>query len=191
VRDGAVFFVAAREGLDAGERPLIRIARVPSNSPGIRIESMPPTRYVAEVPHAQIVFRDVALAEDALLPGDGYGSYVKPFRTVEDIHVNAAIVAYLLREARRLAWPGAWIERAAAHLHALRSLAAEDPSSPATHLALAGALVSSGSLSDDSIRLWASQDPAAARWRRDKELLSVAGKARAQRTLRAWERLTR
>jgi hypothetical protein len=114
---------------------------------------------------------------------------------VEDIHVHAAVLAYLAREARRLAWPHAWIERAAAALHALRALAAEDPSLPATHIALAGALANGAALIAEADANWqsvsgAEHGEAAARWQRDRELLSVAGKARAQRRARAWQRLS-
>ena len=124
-------------------------------------------------------------------PGDGYDDYVKPFRTVEDLHVHAAVIAYLVREARRLAWPSDWIERAAANLHTLRALAAEDASSPATHIALAGALAAGDGLLAEANAHWerTDADPAAGRWQRDRELFTVASAARAQRTVRAWERL--
>ncbi len=189
--DGSVFFVAARDGIAAGERPSIKIVRVARESPGLRIEAMPPAKFVPEVPHARIAFDGVEVEECDLLGGDGYDLYVKPFRTVEDLHVHAAAIAYLAREARRLEWPRAWVERAAALLHALRALSAEDPSSPATHVALAGALAFGAGLADETGQFWekAGGDPAAVRWRRDRELLRVAGSARMQRTARAWERL--
>ncbi len=188
---GALFLVAARDEAASGERAAIRVARVDSGARGVSVETMPPTRFVPEVPHAQLCFEDVAIAADALLPGDGYALYVKPFRTVEDLHVNAAASAYLLREARRLSWPQAWMERAAAHLHALRALAAEDPAHPATHIALAGALANATALFDEANAHWAQtpDDPAASRWTRDRELFATAGKARALRTQRAWEAL--
>ncbi len=188
---GALFFVAARDEAASAERPALKMARVPSDAPGVTVQSMPETRFVPEVPHARLRFDSVALGEDALLPGDGYDNYVKPFRTVEDLHVNAAIVAYLLREARRLAWPQGWIERAAAHLQAMRAIAAEDASQPATHIALAGALANATALLAETENLWAGSPDAeaAARWKRDRELLGTAGKARAMRTQRAWERL--
>ena len=189
--DGAVFFVAARDTDAAGERPHLRIARIFSGSPGMRIDVMPPTRFVPEVPHAQLAFEDVEFRDENLLPGDGYADYVKPFRTVEDLHVHAAALAYLVREARRLGWPQGWIERAAALLHALRALSAEDPSSPATHVALAGALLLGSALIEETETLWsaAGSEPAATRWRRDKALFGVAAQAREQRLARAWERL--
>jgi hypothetical protein len=189
--DGALFLVAARDAAVTGERPALRVARVASDLPGVHVETMAPTKFVPEVPHARLRFEDVRLPDDALLPGDGYDGYVKPFRTVEDLHVHAAIIAYLVREARRLAWPAPWIERAVAALHAARALAAEDRSAPSTHIALAGILSCGSTLVTESESYWqsAAGDPAAARWLRDRELLSVAGSARTQRTSRAWERL--
>lgn len=189
--DGALFFVAARDASVSGERAAIRVARVASDAPGVTVTPMPATRFVPEVAHAQLRFENVRLAGDALLPGDGYDDYVKRFRTVEDLHVNAAVVAYLVHEARRLGWPPAWIERAAAGLHALRAIAAEDASSPATHIALAGALAWSADLISNCEEFWAETGDARARerWVRDRELLGVAAGARAQRTARAWERL--
>ncbi len=189
--DGALFFVAARDADVAGERPALRVARVAADSPGVHVETMPPTKFVPEVPHARLRFEDVRLPDDALLPGDGYDEYVKPFRTVEDLHVHAAIIAYLVREARRLAWPNPWIERTAAHLHTLRALAAEDRDSPATHVALAGALAVGDGLLAEADTHWdaAGGDAASNRWKRDRELFKVAAAARVQRTARAWERL--
>lgn len=189
--DGAMFFVAARDEAASGERVALKIARVEGDAPGVTIEPMPDTRFVPEVPHARLRFDEVRLPNEALLAGDGYEGYVKPFRTVEDLHVHAAIVAYLVREARRLGWPAAWIERAAAHLFALRAIAAEDPKAPATHLALAGALAAGHALISETDAWWQAEagDLAAERWQRDRELLGVASQARAQRTARAWERL--
>lgn len=187
--DGSLFFVAARDAAASGERASIRVARIDSNAPGLKIESMPPTKFVPEVPHAQLQFDNVPVR--ALLPGDGYTNYVKPFRTVEDIYVNAAIVAYLVREARRLAWPENWIERCLSALLILEKLAGEDPNSPATHLALAGALAIGAGLIAEAENFWqaAASDPAAERWKRDRQLLKVAAGIRAQRTKRAWETL--
>ena len=189
--DGALFFVAARDEAASGERPSIKIVRVSSGSPGLQIQVMPETKFVPEVPHAQLEFENLKIAEAAVLPGDGYANYVKPFRTVEDIHVNAAIVAYLLREGRRLGWPESWLERTVSLLVLLQELSKANPSAPETHIVLSGALAVSGGLTGETDAFWkaAAPDPAADRWRRDKELLKVAGGFRAQRTQRAWENL--
>jgi alkylation response protein AidB-like acyl-CoA dehydrogenase len=189
--DGELFLVAARDASASGERPAIRMVRVASNAPGLTIETMAPTRFVPEVPHARLRFERVALPARALLPGDGYDDYVKPFRSIEDVYVSAATLAYTLREARRFAWPQDWIERALAVLEALRGLAGEDPSAAATHLALAGALAATAQLLEAADAHWTDAPDAAARtrWRRDRELGGVAGNARALRTARAWQRI--
>jgi len=187
--DGAVFFVAARLATAPDERPAIRIVRVSSGVPGLKIESMPATKFVPEVPHAQLRFENAHAS--APLPGDGYDGYVKPFRTVEDIYVNAAILAYLIREARRLDWPAHWMERAVLLLIGLRALSKMGPSSPATHVGLAGALSLGASLTAEADGHWdkAAGDPAATRWKRDRALFGVAAQARAARSVRAWQRI--
>jgi hypothetical protein len=65
------------------------------------------------------------------------------------------------------------------------------PSNAETHVGLAGALRISAALIDEAEEFWlkSAADPAALRWRRDKELLKVAGKARELRAQRAWETL--
>ena len=187
--EGSLFFVAARDEAASSGRAAIKLAKVSSESPGLKIQTMPATRFVPEVPHAQLKFEDVEV--DALLPGDGYDLYVKPFRTVEDIHVQAAILSYLMREAQRLAWPEHWIERLSALLAALATLSNMPASHAETHIGLAGALRISAGLIEEAEAFWlkSAAEPAALRWRRDKELLQVAGKARELRTQRAWENL--
>jgi hypothetical protein len=118
---------------------------------------------------------------------------VKPFRTVEDIHVQAAVLSYLMREGQRLSWPAHWLERLSALLAALGKLADMPAAEAETHIALAGALAIGAGLIGETEEFWlqSAADPAALRWRRDRELLQVAGKARELRTQRAWEQLRR
>lgn len=189
--DGALFFVAARDEAASATRASIRIARIDSKTPGLKIENMPATRFVPEVPHAQLKFENLKLDDASILPGDGYESYVKPFRTVEDIHVQAAVLAYLMREGQRLSWPAHWLERLSALLAALGKLSDMPAAQAETHIALAGALAIGVGLIGETEEFWrrSAADPAALRWARDRELLTVAGKAREQRTKRAWELL--
>ena len=189
--DGALFFVAARDEAASVERASIRIARIDSKAPGLKIETMPPTKFVPEIPHARLQFDNLNVEESALLPGDGYAGYVKPFRTVEDIHVQAAVLSYLMREGQRLEWPGHWLERLSALLAALGKIADMPSSHAETHIALAGALAIGAGLIGETDEFWrkTATDQAALRWARDRELLKVAGSAREQRTKRAWETL--
>ncbi|HWS75601.1 MAG TPA: acyl-CoA dehydrogenase family protein [Quisquiliibacterium sp.] len=174
-------------------RSTLRVAPVRADAPGVAIEPMPPTAFVPEVPHARIALQDVRVAADSLLPGDGYDRYVKPFRTIEDTHINAALMAWLLREARVRGWPAAFSERVVAALAALQHVSTMDPASPACHVALTGALDWCQRLYAEAGPLWeACGDPAAAgRWTRDAALFGLASAVREQRALRAWERLDR
>ena len=188
----ALLLVAAVDARgEPGERPRIRVVRVDAGAPGVALHPMPETRFVPEVPHARLEFDAVAIDDDALLPGDGYDDYVKPFRTIEDTQVSAAVLAYLFAESRRRGWPRAWCERALATLLAFSDVAALDPAAAATHIALAGALASAHELFAQAGDLFAAvpQDAAARRWARDCALLQVAGGVRAQRAARAWERV--
>jgi len=190
--ESALLLVAARVGdAAAGGRVPLRLVRVRQGAPGVSLRAMREISFVPEVAHAEVRFERVAVAADDLLEGDGYARYVKPFRTIEDLHVHAAILAYLLREARRLGWPRQWLERALAALHALRALAREDANAPPMHIALAGALETGAALVRDAEPCWDAvpDDAAALRWKRDRGLLAVAASARAKRTQRAWERI--
>lgn len=189
--ESTLLLVAGRVASSAGERPQLRVALVPSGTPGLTLTAMPPTRFVPEVPHARVTLMNVRLAANALLPGDGYDTYVKPFRTIEDTQVTAAVLAYLLREARSRTWPGEFRERIVATLQALSEVAADAADSAANHVLLAGALRWAHTLYAEADALWAGagDDEAAQRWKRDAALFAVAAKAREARAARAWERL--
>ena len=114
---GTLLLVTGRlAGAATDERPALKVALVRADQPGVTIVPMPETAFVPEVPHARIQLQDVAIDAASLLPGDGYSNYVKPFRTLEDSFVTAAVLAYLLREARARGWPADLRERLAATL---------------------------------------------------------------------------
>ena len=188
--DSATLLVVGRLAEATGELPSLRVARIASTTPGLTLTAIPATPFAPEVPHAVVSLDDVRLAPEELLPGDGYSRYVRPFRTIEDVHVTAAVLAYLLRAARARSWPAAIAERIAATLVALASIAAGKTGAAETHVALEGALQWAHALYAEATTLWAAaDDEAAARWQRDTALFDVAGKARAARARRAWERL--
>ncbi len=127
------------------------------------------------------------VAADAVLPGDGYSGYVKPFRTVEDAHVHAALLGYLIGVARRHDLPRELIERLVATALAARHVALADATSNHVHIALAGVLGQSAQLVGEVERGWeeAAGDEWT-RWQRDRPLLQVASAARASRRKAAW-----
>ncbi|MFP1677978.1 acyl-CoA dehydrogenase family protein [Alloalcanivorax sp. C16-2] len=178
------------QGGEPSAPPTLKVARVPADAPGVRLRDKAPLAFVPEIPHTAATFEAVALPENALLDGDGYDTVVKPFRTVEDTFIALAVQAWLLREARARNWPADFAEALTASLVTLAALSDRPADDPVTHLALAGALARTQALYQDADRLWDGEgDEAAERWRRDRPLFQVAGKARALRAQRAWEQL--
>jgi acyl-CoA dehydrogenase len=178
--------VVATEGIDDAGRPRLRVVRVRKDAPGVTL-TFASAGFIPEIAHARVTL-DAAPGD--VLPGDGYADYVKPFRTVEDIHVHAAITGYLISVARRHALPQPLIERFAMTVAALVTLGASDPKSPATHIALGGVLASTAATLAELEAAWsAAPSEEWTRWQRDRALFTVAGKARTERLARAWQTL--
>lgn len=189
--DGGLFIVVAREAGGDAARPSLKAVKLASGAAGLSIDTMPSTAFVPEVPHARVRLEAVRVEPDEVLPGDAYLNYVKPFRTIEDIYIHSATIAYLGAEARARGWPRSWRERGAVLLVALEGLAALDPLAPQTHVALAGAFAIGNTLIEDADALWekSAADPGAQRWMRDRAISGIAAKARAQRLASAWAAL--
>jgi acyl-CoA dehydrogenase len=170
--------------------PRLRMVRVRADAAGV---TLVPTSapFVPEIPHAEITLERVRVDEADVLSGDGYADYVKPFRTVEDIHVHGALVGYLVGVARRHGFARDVVERLLALASTAREVANRDAKDAATHVALAGtfALISQEVAALEA--LWsASPDDEWQRWQRDRVLLQVAGKAREARRDKAWSLLS-
>ncbi len=189
----SVLLVVASEGTDDGSRKRLRLVKVDAASSGVTIGSMPPPTFVPEVPHGAIELDHVTVDAAALLPGDGYARYVKPFRTVEDLHIHGALLGYLLSVARRCGWAQDATERLAASCAATRALALLDPTAAEVHVALAGLLAQDARLIAELAPAWARVDAdERERWQRDSALFgSVAGEVRERRRQRAWDTLGR
>jgi hypothetical protein len=150
--------------------------------------AMAATPFAPEIPHAELELARVEVRE--LLPGDGYDEYLKPFRTIEDCAVHAALLAYAIGVARRNDWPRAALERLVAALVTARAIASADPRSAAVHVALAGLLESTRALTSELSPHWdLVESGERARWQRDQGLVGVAGRARDARREKAWETL--
>ncbi len=170
--------VIAREGEGSDGRPRLRAALVDASR--VAVSPGPELPFVPEIPHAVVELDSV---EAELLPGDGYADYLKPFRTIEDLHVHAALTGWLLRVGRDR-WPLEQVERGLAVAAAARGLADADPGAPATWRALGGLLeLASGWIEELDFERVAEDDRR--RWARDRAILGVAGRARAMRLERA------
>ncbi|MFJ2665985.1 acyl-CoA dehydrogenase [Nocardia fluminea] len=177
------FLVIARSGTQADGRALLRAVLVPAGA-SAAVTPLPTLPFAPEIPHAEVTF-DAAPGEP--LPGDGYADYLKPFRTVEDLHVLAAVLGQLIRVARLAQWPAEPVEQLLALFAAVRGIGAEDSGSPGVHIALGGIFARLTLLRTELEPLWAPVDPEIRkRWERDAPLLGVAGKVRAARLATAW-----
>lgn len=182
--------VVASRGVGDDGRNRLCVVRVPRGAAGVSVQPLPDTPFAPEIPHGRVVLDGVAVRAEDVLAGDGYASYVKPFRTIEDTHVLASALAYGIRAARAYGFPRELIEGALPLVVALQDVAASDPADPTAHVLLAGAFRAARSLFAEHDAAWEGADPAARdRWRRDGPLFSVAEGARRKRTEAAWAAL--
>ncbi|WP_433681691.1 acyl-CoA dehydrogenase family protein [Nocardia sp. CA-119907] len=177
--------VIASAGVAADGRNQLRAVLVDAGQPGVHVTNLPAIPFAPEIPHATVTFAD-AVAQ--VLPGDGYTDYLKPFRTIEDVHVLAATLGWLVRVGRESGWPRAVLQRLLAAVAFVRGLDMARPTAPGGHIALGGAYEFFESVLAELEPLWARADPVTReRWDRDRRLLATAGKVRAQRLTAAWQ----
>lgn len=184
------YLVAAIEAGSEGVSPRVRVVRVRAGTAGVSVSPKGAAPIAPEIPHAAVRFEGVRVAREDVLEGDGYARAVKPFRTVEDLHVLAAATAYLAGVTARAAWTHEAREELFALALATRSLALMSPYETATHLALAGCFATLRGWLARNEAQWAKCAPEEReRWVRDAALLLVAERAREARRAGAWTRL--
>jgi acyl-CoA dehydrogenase len=184
--------IVARAGERPDGRPDLAVVVIPADRPGVELREHPPTPFAPEVPHARLTLHGVEVRTQERLPGDGYLRYVKPFRTIEDIHVIGAAIGYLIGAVRRSGGPVELVTELAASLAALDRLSIEAPLDPGVHVALHGVyqrLIATTKTPDFTGFWQAASSDEGARWERDVALLRVASKARDSRFRRAREQL--
>lgn len=167
--------VLASAGRDGEHNHLVLVA-VDARAPGVQLTVGPVLSFVPEVDHADVVFED---APGTALPGDGWTDFVRPFRTIEDVHVHLALLGWLVRLARRSDLHDA-IEQSLALIASGVALASRSPDDKVTHRAVAGFI----DLVHHQVGAfgWDRVDPASsAAWERDRRLLQVASGARDAR----------
>jgi acyl-CoA dehydrogenase len=176
--------VVARAGEDAAGRPRLVTALVDRDGPGVSVVAAPPLPFVPEIPHGELVLDDAPAP--VVLPGDGYTGALKPFRTIEDVHVHAAVAAWLVGVAQGAGWPDDIVESLLVCIAALGQAALLPPDDAGTHRLLGGALAAFHAVADRLEPLWASApSDLAAVWARDRALTHIAGAARRARLDRA------
>lgn len=175
-------FVVASRGIAADGTNRLRMVRVRPKMRGVTITPRDAMPFAPEIPHAVIALDNVVVGDADVLAGDGYTHYVKPFRTIEDTHVLAASVAYLVGVSRRYAFDREIIAELMSLGLSLVDVGARDPLAPLTHLALAGLFASAMRLFQALETEWSkASDEERARWERDRTLFSVTRAVRTKR----------
>lgn len=174
--------VAAREEAE-GQPPRLALTVVRNGDPGVRIETLKPLPLMPDVPHARLHL-DGAHCER--LAGDGWDAYVKPFRSIEDLHVLSALCAWFYGVGRDSAWPQALQLRLLALLTGAAEVCRQCATAPAMHLLLAALFAEFKTLKPELDAAFAA-GPAewATLWQRDQGVLDIASGPRAKRLEKA------
>ncbi|MNQ62709.1 hypothetical protein D3C85_770640 [compost metagenome] len=174
--------VAAREEAE-GQPPRLALTVVRNGDPGVRIETLKPLSLMPDVPHARLHL-DGAHCER--LAGDGWDAYVKPFRSIEDLHVLSALCAWLQGVGRDSAWPQTLQLRLLGLLAGAAEVSRQCATTPAMHLLLAALFTEFKALKPELDAAFAA-GPAewAALWQRDQGVLEIASGPRAKRLEKA------
>lgn len=163
-----------------GPRVDLRLFPVASGSPGLEF-APGHSPILPELPHCALTLDTPAPPP---LPGDGWGDYVRPFRTLEDLYVVLALSGHLVRICREYALPESELEGLLPSVLALLEATRMEADSKALHRAL-GALLPAAVLAFGGLS-WERVDPAVrSRWERDQRILGVGGAARRRRLERA------
>ncbi|AHL74491.1 acyl-CoA dehydrogenase [Stutzerimonas stutzeri] len=166
-----------------GEPPRLSLCVVGCGERGVIVEARPPLPLLVDIPHGRLRLEGAACRR---LAGDGWDDYVKPFRTLEDLHVLAALVSWLYGLSLECGWP----QRLQLQLLGLLAGAAEvsrlSPAESATHLLLASLNLQFAGLADEveaalalGPRQWLDL------WQRDRGVLQLARGAQAKRLAQA------
>ncbi|MGE6688656.1 acyl-CoA dehydrogenase [Stutzerimonas stutzeri] len=170
--------VSAREE-GAGESPRLGLFVVEPSGAGVSLVAGPDLPIVPDIAHGRLSLEQAA---GKRLPGDGWSEYVKPFRTHEDLHVLAALTAWLYGIALPEQWPRPLALRLLGVLAAAAEVARQPANEPATHLLLAALLEQFAALQPEVDRaLMDSQGSWNAMWKRDRAVLGIARDAQARR----------
>lgn len=179
--------IAADASEPGAERKQIKLVALPRELDGLSFLPKKPLGLVPEVTHGELQMVDVHVSPEMVLAGDGYQAYVKPFRTLEDLHVAAALTAHCLGLCRSFQLSRETIEQLLAALATFRGLALHEYQNAALHLALNGALEMTRSVFE-AFQNEQSKLPDSVReaWQRDSQLLNLASAARQKRRENAW-----
>ncbi|MGY4525850.1 acyl-CoA dehydrogenase [Pseudomonas sp. TE21394] len=175
--------VAARsEAMGAAAQ--LNLAVVYPGEPGVTLEALPTLPLMPEVGHGRLVLQHAACE---LLAGDGWDAYVKPFRSLEDLYVLAALTAWLYGVGQACAWPQALRLQLLGLLAGCAEGSRQCADTVACHLLLGGLFAQFQALRGE-IEAALAAGPAhwAQLWQRDQGVMALAAAAREKRLNKAW-----
>jgi acyl-CoA dehydrogenase len=182
-----LLFVAVSAGFDSAGKNKIQLVRLDKAAEGVTIKPLKQLPFIPEIAHAGVQLNEVVVSDDQILPGDGYADYVKPFRILEDMHVSAAILGYLYRQAVDYDWSGFARERLISLMLLIKQLTGMNTDSSQLAICFAGFQQQMGRLLKDLHVCWESVGGNKKEaWFRDVKLLGIAEKAREKRLEKAW-----
>ncbi|WP_369958811.1 acyl-CoA dehydrogenase family protein [Pseudomonas benzenivorans] len=174
--------VAAREETK-GEAPRLALGVVRNGAPGVRVEPLRAMPLMPDIGHARL---HLEAANCERLAGDGWDDYVKPFRSIEDLHVLTAVCAWLHGVGRESNWPQDLQLRLLGLLAGCAEVARQNLTSAASHLLLGGLFAQFAAMAAELDKACAAgPEHWAGMWRRDKGLLEIAETARGKRLSKA------
>ncbi len=166
--------VSAREE-GAGERPRLGLFVVAADASGVTVDSGPLLPIIPDIAHGRL---RLERAVGERLPGDGWSDHVRPFRTHEDLHVMAALGAWLYGVALYDRWPASLLLRLAGLLGGAAEAARMAPDDAAGHLLLAGLLEQFAALQPE---IESALGARGVLWQRDRAVMALAREAQARR----------
>jgi acyl-CoA dehydrogenase len=184
--DADLLLVVARQGVDADGRITSGMVILPAHAAGITHSARTDAIILPALPHGRARFENVRVDAAMVLPGDGWVDYARPFRTLEDIHVSAAVAAHLAVHAIRRHFPQPLLASLLTCLLRLDACARAGFNDPQAHVLLAGAereLQQAGAQTNDLIK--GHDDGFARDWRANHLVVAMAAPARAKRLEKA------
>lgn len=185
--DADILLIAASTGISPNGQNTIRLIRVDTHTHGIVINPLNDIPFIPEISHGKLELQNVRISSSQILPGDGYTDYVKPFRTLEDIHVTSAILGYMFRTGCVFNWPQHITSQILSILSGIKSISLDNPLDNTLHILLGGISSLFESFVISLEPYWKLTDSKTeSQWNRDKKLLTIASNAREKRLLSAW-----
>lgn len=171
-------------------RLLLKMVHLPKSTDKLDIIDFE-LSFMKEVKHGKLSMKDIPIAENQILTGDGFSDYTKPFRTLEDICVSAAYHAMLLRQAIDYKWDDHLRDRLLLNIYTLKNLLSLPLLATETHLLLAANEANFESLLP-TLEFNIKQTCSAAfkaDWALNKKVISLGEKIKGIRLAKARKRL--